>query len=88
MSEIGSPACFALDVEADLVEWAVYTSVSIPAFFMICLIQLETVGVATGLCGLIVLNRSMSCSSFSRQSLVLWRYALMHSVGSRSLSLS
>ena len=49
MSATETPTCLALEVVADLVEWPVYTAVSIPTVLSTAFSQFEIVDVATGL---------------------------------------
>lgn len=55
-SVIGAPLTLALELDADLVECALKTDVSIPALPNNFLSQPETVEETTGLCGLRVLR--------------------------------
>ena len=50
-SVYGIPTCFALQDEAELVEFALNTSISIPALEMVFLIQRDIVSSDAALCG-------------------------------------
>ena len=63
ISSIGTPLKSALEVDADLVEWALKVLMSIPAFFRIFFNQPEIVEDTTGLCGLTKLSKSWEHSS-------------------------
>ena len=76
MSDTERPTALALLVAADLVECALYLSVSIPAAVMTLLSQLAIVLVATGLWGGMVLRRSLCFSFVVLQECVRLTYAL------------
>jgi len=83
MSATERPADLAFEEEADLVEWPLYTWVSIPDLASIIFSQFEIVDVATGLWGETVLSRSLLYSSDNLQSLVLTRYVSKHAMTSK-----
>ena len=60
---IGAPLKSALEIDADLVEWALKVLMSIPAFYRIFFNQPEIVEDTTGLCGLTKLSKSWEHSS-------------------------
>ena len=74
-SWIGAPFKFALEVDADLVEWPLNMSVLIPDLLSTFFSHPDTVEETTGLCGLKVLNKSWEWASFARQSADLLIYS-------------
>ncbi len=89
MSLVVSPAPETLDELADLIEWDLKVSVSMPALCRMDIIHLVMVDLDTGLCGGAKLSQNLSfCSvvSFALHCFVMLRYASMHATGQRVLS--
>ena len=83
MSSVVMPALAAAITAAPLVEGALNTLISMPAFSIVDLSRLATVDSATGLCGLTIPKNNLVCASVSLRCLVLSSYSLSVATGHR-----